>query len=126
MNETIVVKNQNGLEIKVGGIYSKGSLSFKVICNDRNNRYSIVYLLSDGDLCITTLADTTGWKEHDPLYDLKVDDKVFVRDFENRDWYPRHFAEVKNDKIAVFINGKTSFTNGDMGTNTFKYWKKAD
>lgn len=126
------MKNEQCLDIEVGVVYitSFGS-KVKVICTDfKNSDYTIVGILNYGNtnemLCVRHLQDTLEWNKYDPLYDLKVDDKVFIRDNKDDEWYPRHFAEVKNGKIAVFIFGKTSFTNNSDETCSFNYWKKAD
>lgn len=124
--------NEKGLDIEVGVVYitSFGS-KVKVICTDfKNSNYTIVGILNYGNtnemLCVKRLQDTLEWNKYDPLYDLKVDDKVFVRDRENEKWLPRYFAGVENNRISVFVNGRTSFTS-DTGIHAnFKYWKKAD
>jgi len=126
MSET-VVKNSYGLEIKVGGTYINSlGLKFKVICNDRNHKYSIVYITNDGDLCTSGLLETGTWKEYDLVNDLNVDDKVFVRHEESDNWTPRHFAQLKFGKVFVFGLGRSSFTNEERDLASFKYWKKAD
>lgn len=126
------MKNLKGLDIEVGVVYITSSGSkVKVICTDfKNSNYTIVGILNYGNtnemLCVRCLQDTVEWNNYDALYDLKVDDKVFVRDDEEDHWRPRYFADVIDGKCSVFINGRTSFTNDGANTCNFKYWKKAD
>ena len=45
---------------------------------------------------------------------VEVDTKVLVRDWDNSEWTPRHFAIYKNGRIHTWNNGHTSFTSRDM------------
>ena len=45
------------------------------------------------------------------LPELKVDDPVFVRDFQDEDWTPRHFFRWTTDgRVMTFPHGTSSFT----------------
>lgn len=44
---------------------------------------------------------------------VRVDTKIFVKDFENSCWYERHFAKFENGKVYSWKNGTTSFTAPD-------------
>ena len=41
---------------------------------------------------------------------VAVDTKVYVRDFDNESWMPRHFAKFEDGKIFTWINCATSFS----------------
>jgi hypothetical protein len=54
--------------------------------------------------------------------DLKVDDRVLVRNKSDALWSHRHFAKWGEDgKIEVYANGRTSWTSIDSITNFDKY-----
>lgn len=54
---------------------------------------------------------------------VEVDTKVLVRNFNDEIWFPRYFAEYKNDNIYCFDYGRTSFTKEDTGLVIWKYAK---
>jgi hypothetical protein len=62
-----------------------------------------------------------------PKPDLKVDDKVLVRNCkatcEDHDWEPAHFAEWCDNGIRCFISGQTSWTNGRIPLEWWKFYK---
>ena len=55
----------------------------------------------------TPYTPPTDWSK------VEVDTKVLVRDWDNSEWIPRHFAIYKNGRIHTWNNGHTSFTSRD-------------
>ena len=41
---------------------------------------------------------------------LPVDTPIYVRDYEEENWYPRHFAKFENEKVFTWMDGSTSFS----------------
>lgn len=41
---------------------------------------------------------------------LPVDTPIYVRDYEEENWYPRHFAKFENEKVFTWMDGRTSFS----------------
>lgn len=54
-----------------------------------------------------------SWEKPVDWSKVKVDTKIFVKDFENSCWYERHFAKFENGKVFSWKNGTTSFTAPD-------------
>ena len=52
----------------------------------------------------TEYTPPTDWSK------VEVDTKILVRDWDNSEWIPRHFAIYKNGRIHTWNNGHTSFT----------------
>ena len=59
------------------------------------------------DMDFTPYIPPTDWSK------VEVDTKVLVRDWDNSEWIPRHFAIYKNGRIHTWNNGHTSFTSRD-------------
>ena len=64
----------------------------------------------------TTYNEIKKWDftEYTPPTDwskVEVDTKVLVRDWDNSEWIPRHFAQYKDGKVYTWSNGHTSFTS---------------
>ena len=59
------------------------------------------------DMDFTEYTPPTDWSK------VEVDTKVLVRDYDNSEWIPRHFAIYKNGRIRTWNNGRTSFTSKD-------------
>ena len=60
-----------------------------------------------------------------PKHDLKIDDRVLVRDMGER-WWHRHFAGWSDDgRLEAFNNGCTSWAAGG-GTKVWEEWKLPD
>ena len=59
------------------------------------------------DMDFTPYTPPTDWSK------VKVDTKVLVRDWDDSEWIPRHFAIYKNGRIHTWNNGHTSFTSRD-------------
>lgn len=71
---------------------------------------------------------TKKWSEQEyvetPVDWLKVpvDTKVYVRDFDNGFWIPRHFARFEDGKIVTWNDGVTSFSIDDF--NNVSKWNQ--
>lgn len=46
--------------------------------------------------------------------EVPVDTKILVRETDIDPWEKRHFAKFENGTVYAWINGKTSFTTGDI------------
>lgn len=57
---------------------------------------------------------------------VPVDTKIFVKDFENAEWVPRHFAMYKKGMVYAFPNGKTSFSVEEKGSIKWNFAKLAE
>lgn len=53
---------------------------------------------------------------------VPVDTKVYVRDFDNGFWIPRHFARFEDGKIVTWNDGATSFSIDDF--NNVSKWNQ--
>lgn len=58
--------------------------------------------------------------------DVPVDTKIFVKDFEDNEWIPRHFSHFENGYVMTFVNGGTSFTCTQDETTSWRFAKLAD
>ena len=56
------------------------------------------------ELDFTLYTPPTDWSK------VEVDTKVLVRDNDNSEWIPRHFAKYKNGRVHTWNSGHTSFT----------------
>ena len=57
------------------------------------------------ELDFTIYTPPTDWSK------VEVDTKVLVRDWDNSEWIPRHFAKYKNGRVHTWNSGHTSFTS---------------
>lgn len=57
---------------------------------------------------------------------VPVDTKIFVKDFEDAEWVPRHFAMYKKGMVYAFPNGKTSFSVEEKGSIKWNFAKLAE
>ena len=53
----------------------------------------------------TPYTPPTDWSK------IEVDTKVLVRDWDDSEWIPRHFAKYKNGMVHTWNYGTTSFTS---------------
>ena len=56
---------------------------------------------------------------------VEVDTPILVRDFEESDWFRRHFAKYENGTVYAWDGGDTSWSGGDIMTE-WKYAKLAE
>ena len=56
---------------------------------------------------------------------IPVDTPIWVKDNEELDWFPRHFAKYENGIVYTWASGKTSHTIGNpiVKYNEWKYAK---
>lgn len=57
------------------------------------------------ELDFTEYTPPTDWSK------VPVDTKILVRDWDNSEWIPRHFAQYKSGMVHTWNNGQTSFTS---------------
>lgn len=62
------------------------------------------------------IEPTVDWSK------VPVDTKVYVRDFDNGFWVPRHFARFEDGKIVAWNDGATSFSIDDF--NNVSKWNQ--
>ena len=55
---------------------------------------------------------------------VAVDTPILVRDYDNENWYKRHFAKYEDNKIYVWNSGNTSWTGEEVVD--WKYAKLAE
>lgn len=82
----------------------------------------------DANFIKTCYENVKEWSEQEyvePPVDwskVPVDTKVYVRDFENGFWIPRHFARFEDGKIVTWNDGATSFSIDDF--NNVSKWNQ--
>lgn len=54
---------------------------------------------------------------------VEIDTPIYVRNVEDMDWIPRHFAKYENCKVYAWLDGQTSHSVND-NTEIFE-WKYA-
>lgn len=61
-------------------------------------------------------------REYDPLEELPVDTPVWVRDYPEEEWNPRHYAGYKDERgrYVAFFDGKTSHSS--RGDSTMSWY----
>lgn len=118
-----------GLKLETGKTYIDAEgRKVRIVCTDRKHRdgYSCMGLVKTGyqdhenvwNYKHDGYGNGTGEdliREYDPLEDLPVDTPVWVRDYPEEKWNPRHYAGYKDEhgKYAAFKDGKTSHSNLD-------------
>lgn len=105
-----------------------------IAVDEKGNLYKCSELKCDdcifGDLgdCRSCYERVKEWSEQEyvePPVDwskVPVDTKVYVRDFDNGFWIPRHFARFEDGKIVTWNDGATSFSIDDF--NNVSKWNK--
>ena len=64
-------------------------------------------------------------EEHEiDWYEVAVDTPILVKDYEDEDWYERHFAKYVNGRVYTWDDGKTSWTEDTV--IAWKYAKLAE
>ena len=101
------MKYKVGQKLKNDGdiveILSVGSRYYHTLDEDGH-----IYHWTDAEL------EDEGFILHDDRPDLKVDDKVLVRNYETHGWAERHFAGWGEDgQIECWASGKTSWSTDD-------------
>lgn len=120
------------MKIEVGKTYvtCTGALR-RVISLDGPYHWPIVTVNECNDLIIT--YDKNGLGKHNRLVsehsvwnDVKVDTPIWVRDNNDDEWRPRHFAKYEDGKIYTWANSTTSHSSGyNTGENMddfVTYW----
>ena len=102
----------------------KEGVEYKSLLNDvlkyRVDKNGVLYFApyEANDWCLNSETYNTmmlhDFTEYTPPTDwskVKVDTKVLVRDWDNSEWIPRHFAKYKDGRVHTWNNGHTSFTS---------------
>jgi hypothetical protein len=124
MNIIEVAKKENiGKEYKV--FLDGKDLGVWVIIEDEKNGefdfYQKYKVLSDryvSQLIRMEFEEVIDWAK------IPVDTPIWVRDNEELDWLPRHFAKYENGIVYTWTSGKTSHTIGNPVV-VFNEWKYA-
>ena len=125
MNYFDVVKKENvgkSYEMFIDGV-SKGVWELKGICKSKEfELYKDKLMLTEA--CFSSQIVRMEFEETIDWSKVPVDTPIWVRDDEDVDWLPRHFAKYENGKILVWDNGKTSFTvSSEYESFPWKYAK---
>ena len=122
-----------GLKLEAGKTYiDADGRKVRIICTDRTGMGAPCLGLVDldGQEAINSYEkDGTGLdycalvRECDPLGELPVDTPVWVRDFPEEEWKPRHYAGYKDKRgrYVAFEGGRTSHSNWD---NSMWAWRR--
>ncbi len=112
---------------------TRGGEKVRVLCTDLKGGgdYPIICAVTDNttgkeNICSYT---TQGFRwENDPKSeynlvseysfwnDVEIDTPIYVKDSEDTEWRPRHFAKYDNGIVETWRDGHTSFS---MGHNTY-------
>lgn len=90
---------------------------------------SLCDIYGEKDGCQNNIKKWLQEEYKEPVIDwakVSVDTKILVRDYENDQWFPRHFAKYdeKTSKVFVWLGGGTSWTTTDI--NSWDYAKLAE
>lgn len=106
----------------------------RILCVDRDHQdYPVVALIGDGIESFTAVGSYRAHSEDDseldlieynPAQDLKLDQVIWVRNYLEGKWYPRHFAGLDNwGNVQVWNDGRTSFTaTVEYNKLSWNYW----
>lgn len=72
---------------------------------------------ADGEWALCHVTPSWNWQHndyriHDDLADLKVDEPVMVRDFDQDDWRPAYYAEKCESVFRCWEGGTTKWSSG--------------
>ena len=85
--------------------FTNGYLHYKhPDINNGEYVYSPISYNNAMELNFTEYTPPMDWSK------VEVDTKVLVRDWDNSEWVPRHFAKYKDGKVHTWNSGRTSFT----------------
>jgi hypothetical protein len=114
-------------KIEMGKTYTtRQGQPVRVLCvNRKNTYYPVIALVSEdnngGDLqSFTDTGHHTLGRDHsyydlieyNPWHGVEIDAKIFVRNAEDAEWTPRHFAGLSDEGVLAFNSGATSHTIG--------------
>ena len=120
MNIKEVLKEENvGMEYKIRERIYKVEKSFTGLLALKNVE-SYGYIESEMhifDIVNGEFEEVIDWSK------VPVNTPIWVRDKEEVDWLPRHFAKYENGEFFVWDDGKTSFTV--TSKYEFSPWKYA-
>ena len=108
----------------------KDDLLKKQILKIVDNEFYVLREMGSLELCGATDEDLDdlGYELYEePETDwlqVPIDAKVLVRDRENDEWKPRHFAGVEDGRPQVWVEGQTSHTT--TGRAPYRHMKLAE
>ena len=115
-------KTRNGLKVKIISTNLKNDFPVVAILIDRDGSEIIRQYTETGKYYDESIHHNFDLVEYNPAKDLKVDDRILVKDKSCIVWYPRHFSHIgKNGKVYTFDGGCTSFTA--VNTTAWEEWK---
>ena len=108
-------------KIEMGKQYrTREGAPVRILCVDREGDYPVIGLVHNTNIVIYTEIgmhyrsgnpDKYDLFEYNPADDLKVDQPIWVRDTNDREWVPRHFKGVApNGNVQCWTDGRTSHT----------------
>lgn len=124
MKHTYTHKTRNGRKARILATDLLGDTPVVVALLDEDHTECVVLYNTDLTCCGYTSA--LDLVEYSPWKDVAVDTKVFVKDFENEEWTPRHFSHFEQDAVFVFTDGATSFTGSSEETVSWRFVKLAE
>ena len=126
MNIIEVLKKENigkSYKIFIDGV-SKGVWELKETSKSKEFEFYKDKLILT-EVCFSSQLIRMEFEEVVDWSKIPVDTPIWVRDNEELDWFPRHFAKYENRIVYTWTSGKTSHTIGDpiVKYNEWKYAK---
>lgn len=112
----------------------------RILCRDfKNLSYPVLVavLNSEGLECVSLYTSDLkamrgrfhqhDLEEYSPWADVAVDTPIWVRDYPEQKWIPRHFSNFSGGKVSTWGDGYTSHTARGVGRHTdlTKEWEYA-
>lgn len=119
-------KTRDGRLARIVSTDAVGNYPIVALVFDQNNNSEFAVSLTEN---LTESKHATSNRDlipYSPWEDVPIDAKVFVKDFEDNEWIPRHFSHFENDYVFTFVNGATSFTCTQDETTSWNFAKLAD
>lgn len=78
---------------------------------ENNGEHSLQIWKSNGSINPSGIENKEDLIEYNPAQDLKMDQAIWVKDYNDTEWYPRHFKGVSsNGNVECWTEGRTSHT----------------
>jgi hypothetical protein len=84
---------------ELGWLY--GKIEFDLFNEEKK---ALTFIFSISQILRMEFEEVVDWSK------VPVDTPIWVRDNEELDWFPRHFARYEDGKVFAWDEGKTSFT----------------
>ena len=115
-------KTRNGFKVKIISTNLKNHFPVVAILIDRDGSEIIRQYTETGKYYGESINHNFDLVEYNPAKDLKVDERILVKDSYSDEWVPRHFSHVgDNGELHAFVDGCTSFTT--VHTSIWEEWK---